>query len=69
MTHQHRRTRARACEGKIRHPAKAGALAQLRDMAARGSYVADMEAYRCPCCSQPRQPAVWHIGHKRQGKP
>jgi hypothetical protein len=69
MTHQHKRTRARTCAGKIRHTTKGAALAQLRDMAGRGLVVNNMEPYRCPYCSKPRQPAVWHVGHRRRGKP
>lgn len=55
------RTRARACDGKIRHEYKAQALGQWAGLAHAGARYNQLQVYKCPYC------AGWHVGH-RSGK-
>lgn len=50
------------CRGKVRHPSKAHALANGRQLAARGRDALTnrrlaLNAYKCPTCGR------WHLGH------
>jgi hypothetical protein len=68
MTHQHKRTKQRTCEGKRRHESRAAALGHLASLRRQGAFVALMEPYRCPFCTPAGGSGVWHVGHRKRGR-
>jgi hypothetical protein len=56
------RTKARACDGKIRHPAKTDAEEALHQMVRAGASPQRLSTYRCGHCNG------WHVGHEPPGR-
>ena len=55
-------TRARACDGKQKHPTRQQALAHRRSLIAQGAAATALVAYKCRHCQQ------WHVGHVMRRK-
>jgi len=50
--------------GKQPHPTKQAALDHRAALIRIGARGPQLGVYRCPECSRPCQPAVWHVGHR-----
>ena len=53
------RTKARGCEGKVRHNTRKEAMGHLWSMVHRGASLQRLNVYRCKHCG-----GGWHVGHR-----